>query len=137
MTKELREDQDSYKVVDSSMLDKKGSSFQGGRYIGTSPMKAAKKAAKKLFALPHDKEAFSHHKHQEHIVFKLLQTTRGSEHKEYIYKAKKLKGKTEMTTIKVGNRSIQVRKGPAVDVSPAEDADLVRAIHEAKGRIRS
>lgn len=137
MTKELREDQDSYKVVDSSMLDKKGASFQGGRYIGTSPMKAAKKAAKKLFALPHDKEPYSHHKHQEHVVFKLLQTTRGSEHKEYLYKAKKLKAKAEMTTIKVGNRSIQVRKSPMIDVSPAEEADLVRAIHEAKGRMKA
>lgn len=137
MTKGLREDQGSFKVVESSMLDRKGHTFVGGRYIGTSPMKAAKKAAKRLFALPFRKDEFSQHKHQEHVVFKLLQTTRGSTHKEYIYRAKKIKGKPEMTTIKVDGRAIQVSKGATIDVSPGDEADLVRAIHESKGRIRA
>jgi hypothetical protein len=133
MTKELQTDQDSYKVVDSSMLDKKGHSFQGGRYVGKSPKKAAAKAAKRLLNLAADDKAeFGQNKSLDHVVFKLQQTTRGSDHKEYIYKAKKMKGKVEMVTIKIAGSTLQVPKSSNIEVDAADEAELLQAIKEAK-----
>lgn len=137
MTKELQEDQDSYKVEESSMLDKKGKPFQGGRYIGKSPKKAAAKAAKRLLNLSEDDKAdYGHNKNVDHVVFKLSQTTRGSDHKEYIYKAKRGKGKVEMITIKIKGKSLQVPKSSNIIVDAADEVELSNAITEAKKHLK-
>lgn len=136
MTKGLKDEHESYKVVQASILNKKGRSFEGGRYVGTSPMKAARKAAKRMLALATTQAAeYGHNKGVDTVVFKLKQTTRSSEHKEYIYQAKKLKGKVEMTTIKIGKESIQVPKSANIEIEPSDETALTRAMQEAKDRL--
>jgi hypothetical protein len=136
MTKGLNDDQESYKVVASSILDKRGKTFEGGRYVGTSPIKAARKAAKKLLALASTKASeFGHNKGVDTVIFKIRQTTRASDHKEYVYKAKKLKGKVEMTTIKIGKQTLQVPKSAMIDIEPAEESDLISAVQAAKSKL--
>lgn len=133
MTRELQKDQNSYKVVECSIMDKRGKYFQGGRYIGKSPKKAAAKAAKRLLSLAEDdKTNFGHNSKVDSVVFKIRQTTRGSEHNEYVYKAKKLKGKVEMVTIKIGNDTLQVPKSSNIEVDAAEESELVKAMDDAK-----
>ena len=136
MTKELQEDQDSYRIVDSSMLDKKGAPFQGGRYVGKFPKKAAAKAAKRLLNLAQDEKSdFGHNKNVDEVVFKLKQTTMSSEHKVYVYKAKKLKGKVEMVTIKINGQTLQVPKSSNIVVDAATDEDLLKAQTNAKSKL--
>lgn len=137
MTRELQEDQNSYKVVESSILDKSGNSFKGGRYIGKSPKKAATKCAKRLLHLAEDnRENFGHNNKVDSVVFKLRQTTRGSDHHEYIYKAKKLKGKVEMVTIKIGDNTLEVPKSSNIEVDAADEAELLRAVEHAKASLK-
>ena len=135
MTKELKDNQNSYKVDDSSVLDKKKKPVRGGRYVGTSPMKAAAKAAKRMFARIADDRANYGHNNKDTIVFKLLQTTRGSDHKEYIYKAKKLKGKVEMVTINIKGTTLQVPKSNNIEVEPATEDELVQAMRAAQSAV--
>lgn len=136
MTKELQDDQDSYRIVDSSILDKKGAPFQGGRYVGKFPKKAAAKAAKRLLNLAEDdKASFGHNKNVDEVVFKLKQTTMSSDHKLYVYKAKKLKGKVEMIEIKINGQTLQVPKSSNIVVDAATDDDLLRAKTDAKGKL--
>jgi hypothetical protein len=62
--------------------------FKGGDYKGDTPKAAAKKAAKRLFALARDKNSsFHRYAHLTTIKFILREKTRGSDKKTYFYEA--------------------------------------------------
>lgn len=62
--------------------------FKGGDYKGDTPKGAAKKAAKRLFALTRDKESpFHRYARLTTIKFILREKTRGSDKKTYFYEA--------------------------------------------------
>jgi hypothetical protein len=70
--------------------------FKGGSYKGDSPKTAAKKAARRLFALIDDKNSPYHrYSHLSTIKFILREKTRGSDKSTYFYEANmhELKGK--------------------------------------------
>jgi hypothetical protein len=135
MTKALTQEQDSYKVVDTSMIGASGKRIMpkdGGRYVGTSPMKAGKKAAKQIFILA---EKDAHAKHADSVVFQLRQSTQGSSHKTHFYRAKKVKapkGATRKFKTDEGTREVQIRF--TVEIEPADEADFARAVQDAKKR---
>jgi hypothetical protein len=77
--------------------------FKGGNYKGDTPKAAAKKAAKRLFALVKESGTVYHrYTHMQTIKFILREKTRGSEKKTYFYEANvhELKG-DEIKYIKV------------------------------------
>jgi flagellar basal body rod protein FlgC len=77
--------------------------FEGGNYKGDTPKAAARKAAKRLFALAKDKNS-PYHKYHNLVTIKFIlrEKTRGSDKKTYFYEANvhELKG-DEIKYIKV------------------------------------
>lgn len=62
--------------------------FKGGDYKGDTPKVAAKKAAKRLFALARDRKSPYHrYAHLSTIKFILREKTQGSDKKTYFYEA--------------------------------------------------
>lgn len=128
MTKKLGE-KDSYTIVESSILDRKGHGFKGGRYTATSPKKAAIKAARILLNLHKMKpDEFGHTKSVHHVVFRLRQTTRSSDNKEKVFKGKAKKIKP--VEFKFGKKVVV--KEHEYDVEEVLVEDLAHAIREAK-----
>jgi hypothetical protein len=60
--------------------------YNDGAYVSSSPFGAASKAARKLFRLVQTDSKYKHKQHTE-VFFLLVETTQGSEHKTFAYRA--------------------------------------------------
>jgi hypothetical protein len=138
MTKALLSRHDSYKVVMSSLHNRHGEQFQDGRYVGTAPSVAAKKAAKQMFARARkDPHEYGHSAGHHTIVFKLARVTRNSEHKTFIYVAKELPRTNKVVRIETRRGSFDVAATSSVEVHPSDESTLLEAIRHAHARVRA
>jgi hypothetical protein len=67
--------------------------FRGGRYVGLTPVQAAKKAGKALFTRIDNNAHFRRYKKAKVVKFMLRETTKGSVHDEYFYQVKRVEKK--------------------------------------------
>lgn len=75
------DDKKSYRIVECSVgLPRK---YSGGRFISASPLGAARKAVRSIYNKTNG--------HPKSVKFTLVETTRGSKHKEFSYEGKKVK----------------------------------------------